>query len=120
MATILTIGGTAQPRSNYYKVTKMPVYVERKNANGYTLLDFITTKDRIDVVWSYLTDDQWAALLLKLNTATGYITVIYWDSKLNVALEGTFRCVKQEPGNFEFDGTNIIGWNSVAVTLEEA
>lgn len=77
---ILKVAGTQLPEPSDVTVGQYDLTKSSRTASGLMTMDYIATKHRLDVSWSYLTDSQMSQILSILNSHKPFFTVTFEDA----------------------------------------
>lgn len=97
---LVTIGGVALPTPTEFQVGIMDISKADRNANGTMIIERVTTKRKLFLTYSYVTESD-AAMILKQIAPTFY-TVTYVDPQTRSLKSGSFYCGDRNIGMVDY------------------
>lgn len=106
MATLYSIGGTAMPTPSDFQVGIMDISKAERNANGYLIIERITTKRKLSIAYASLASTSMSQLLQAV--APTSFQVSYLDPQTGSFRSSEFYAGDRNLGMISFiDGVPI-------------
>jgi hypothetical protein len=113
---LITVDGIALPTPSEMSVGVMDLSKAERNANGLMLIERIATKQKIEMTWGYLTENQLKTLLSAVSPV--FFSVTYPDPQTALIKTGTFYVGDRNMGVLDyFDG--IIRYKDLGMNFIE-
>jgi hypothetical protein len=113
---MIKINSVAISTPSTYQVGIQDLSKAERNANGLMIIERITTKRKIELSWSYLSQSNLAALLTAVSSV--FFTVEYPDPQTGALQTGTFYVGDRKAEAIDYQG-NIMRWKDVKFSLVE-
>ena len=97
---LVTISGVALPTPTDFQVGIMDISKAERNANGTMIIERVTTKRKLFLTYSYVTESNAAAILKAI--APTYYTVTYLDPQTKGMKSGSFYCGDRQLGMIDY------------------
>jgi len=97
---LVTVGGVALPTPTDFQVGIMDISKAERNANGTMIIERVTTKRKLFLTYSYVTESD-ASSILKQIAPTSY-TVTYLDPQTKAMKSGSFYCGDRQLGMVDY------------------
>lgn len=97
---LITVGGVALPTPSDFQVGVMDISKAERNANGNMIISRVTTKRKLFLTYSYVTESD-ASLILRQVAPTTY-TVTYIDPQTRSVKSGHFYCGDRNIGMLDY------------------
>lgn len=97
---LITVNGVALPTPTDFQVGIMDISKAERNARGMMIIERVTTKIKLFLTYSYVTESD-AALILRQIAPTFY-NVTYPDPQTKVMKSGSFYCGDRNIGMVDY------------------
>lgn len=113
---MIKVNGVEIPTPSTYQPTLNDIGKADRNANGTMILEIITTKRKLEMSWSYLSQSDLAFLFQSI--AGTFFTVEYPDPEDGTTKTGTFYKGDRSAGAIDYkDG--VMRWKDCKVNFIE-
>lgn len=113
---LITISGVALPTPSGFQVGIQDISKAERNANGRMIIERITTKRKLFLSYSFLTESD-ASMILK-QIAPTYYTVTYLDPQNKTMQSGSFYCGDRNIGMVDYHN-GVARYNDFSFNLIE-
>ena len=97
---LITINGVALPTPTELQVGIMDISKAERNAQGRMIIERVTTKRKLFITYSYITESD-ASAILKAVSPT-YYNVTYFDPQEKTMKTGSFYCGDRQLGLVDY------------------
>lgn len=121
MAALVTVAGVEFPEPSEYNGTTATIVNSGRNASGYVVGAVIRNDvANVDIVWKYLTKDQWAAVLAPFQNSF-YNSVTFfnqtsgtWETRDMYVSDRKANMFRRDPNT-----GNVLGFLNCSLSLVE-
>jgi len=113
---LITIGGVAMPTPSELTVSVNDISKADRNANGTMVLERITTKQKLQCKWTYITSSDLMTILNAISPTTYFIT--YVNPLTNSFVTKNMYCGDRAVGYIDFQN-NVPRYKDFSVDFIE-
>lgn len=113
---MIKINGWELPTPSDYSVAIQDISKAERNANGTMIMERITTKRKLELVWKYLSKEDLSKVLNAVSPV--FFQVEYLDPQENRKKTGTFYAGDRNPSALDYIDGNI-RWKDIKFNVIE-
>ena len=113
---MIKINGVTIPSPSDYGVGIMDLSKSERNANGTMIIERITTKRKLELSYSYLSQTDLATILQAISSV--FFTVEYFDAQDGALKTGTFYVGDRTTGAIDYK-SGVMRWKDSKFNLIE-